>query len=193
MLNYITIALDQLVDGPWRLSESLEENQKVRPSCRKKDELRGQTNIAKSLRRYGQLSPVHIRSLESASQYQILHGHVVVAAAREVGLQSLVAVIHLGLTDRQAHLRYLHLNFNNCEQFHVKLMRDLKKLYDTNGADERAEAAAELTELTSWRLRKLRGLLLTNEHMKTWRQFKFSELLQEQSGTSFLEDDEEND
>jgi hypothetical protein len=189
MINYITVALDQLVDGPWRLTEKPEDNQKLRPS-RQRQEFRAQENIAKSLQKVGQLSPIHIRPVEITSKYQILNGHVVVAAARQVGLQSLVAILHLGLTDGEAHMRYLHFNFNHCEQFHGKFLRDLKKLYDTNGADERAEAAAELRELTPWDLKSIAHYILVNEHSKTWRQFKFSKMLQEESGTSVLEDDE---
>jgi hypothetical protein len=173
MLNYVTVTLDQLEDAPWRCSEDPDDAQKMRPSRMRKFS-RTQQNIVRSLQKDGQLRPIHVRPLEGTGRYQIVDGHVVVAAARQLGLQSLVAVLHIDLSDIEAQKRYIYFNFNQGGRNYVTLIRSFKTLYETSGLEERAVAVAELSELTSLPVKDLRHHIGTNEREKNWRDFDFS-------------------
>jgi hypothetical protein len=146
MLNCITVSLDQLAEAPWRFTGDLANDRsldKRRNECAHK-------NIQASLEKHGQLSPIHIRPLVGTSGYQILDGHVVVECAKQAGFKFLGAVVHAGLSDADAHKRYIYFNMTGASRYHVKMMRDFQALYPRATKEERDAAVAELQTLTSW-------------------------------------------
>jgi hypothetical protein len=164
-VEYADIELDRLVDAPWRLSENPADRDKLRPShANERAFTRVQSNIAASLRQFGQLSPIHVRPLEGSAGYQILDGHVVVAAAREVGIPALTVVVHRGLTDRQAQLRYLQLKF--CRRNRTVFFRVLENLYDTSTPANRAAAVADLLLLTRIKEKTLKQTIQIVENVR---------------------------
>jgi hypothetical protein len=171
-MDFATIALDRLLDAPWRTSENPDNEQKTRPRDRHRT-YRAQQNIVKSLQQHGQLKHIHVRPLDDG-EYQILDGHVVVAAARQAGLQSLAAVVHRGLSDSEAQKRYYHLNLNLAGDDHAKFSKGLALLYPTNGFEDQAAAVAELCELTTLPKKKLEKFVALNERSKTWRRFEYT-------------------
>jgi hypothetical protein len=84
------------------------------------------------------------------SGYQILDGHVVVECAKQAGFKFLGAVVHAGLSDADAHKRYIYFNMTGASRYHVKMMRDFQALYPRATKEERDAAVAELQTLTSW-------------------------------------------
>jgi hypothetical protein len=171
-MEFATVELDRLVDAPWRTSEDPEHEKNIRVRDRHRT-YRAQQNIVKSLQEHGQLKHIHVRPLDDG-EYQILDGHVVVAAARQAGLQSLAAVVHRGLSESEAQKRYYHLNLNLAGNVHVKFMGGLALLYPTNGFEERAAAEAELCALTTMEQKRLERWLALNERSKTWRKFEYT-------------------
>jgi hypothetical protein len=172
MLKFLTIDLDQLVEAPWRFTADPEYVHYARPRVDHHPDCESaQRNIQVSLEKDGQLSPIHVRPLEGTTQYQILDGHVVVECARNAGLQVLEAVVHLGLSDEDAHKRYLFFNLNRARQYRVKMMRDLKALFPARNANEVAAAVGELCKVLNLDPGTVEDYLTLDERDPRWRKW----------------------
>jgi hypothetical protein len=174
MIKFAAISLDNLVEAPWRFTAADYRQYCRRPRVnRYSEDEAAKANILASLKKDGQLAPIHVRPLEG-TQYQILDGHVVVECARKAGFQVLEAVVHPGLSDTDAHKRYLYFNLNRARHYHVKLMRDLKVLFPSNSAEELAAAVAELCKVLSFSPDQAEAYLSLDERGRNWRKWTLS-------------------
>jgi ParB-like chromosome segregation protein Spo0J len=122
-MNLVKIPLADVKSAPWRFSE---DHDLGHHSVRRYTPI--QENIVRSLKTVGQLREIHVRPIGASvpQQYEILDGHIVVDAARQLGLKELYAAIHANLNDEAALEWYIHINLNRCGQYghnHAKLRR----------------------------------------------------------------------
>jgi ParB family transcriptional regulator, chromosome partitioning protein len=109
-----TVKLSNLRAAPWRLTDE-------KPCQETK-------NVVASLDQHGQLRPILVRQL-SGDHYQIIDGHVVVDAARKLGIPELDCVVH-EVDEQKALLIYLHLKLNRTVVSHVKIRDAFKQVGD---------------------------------------------------------------
>ncbi len=187
------IPLKNLSQAPWRFSENM---------AYRHNELRFyspiQHNVELSLKREGQVAPIHVRMLGGPGSYEIVDGHIVVDAARKLGWTEIDAVIHdLGV--QEAMLRYILLNLNRCGQYghyHVKIHRVFKQLWpELTVEDEKiGKNEAKITRLKeclSWPEKRVRDYLELSERDENWQKFMFVPG-DEDMQTSFLDDPAED-
>jgi hypothetical protein len=161
-----SVALDKIVGAPWRISEDLSIGHEVEWPY-----TAANRNILRSLTEDGQLSPIHVRPFGDGL-YQVVDGHLVVDAARKLGLKELDCVIHPDLDDNSAMLRYFHLNLNRIEveRDHVRI----QKLFDECGPSLSVDERVELLEKhCSWKPKRVRDYVEIHERGKTWRNFTY--------------------
>ncbi|VVB51669.1 Uncharacterised protein [uncultured archaeon] len=162
-----TIELKHLAAASWRFSEDLSLNH---------SELRFyspiQHNIEVSLKRDGQIAPIHVR-LVADLMYEVVDGHIVLDAAKKLGLTSLLVIDHGTLDDTEALLRYITLNLNRCGQYghyHVKIHRTLGLLWPDV---DTATRAARLGEYMSWPAERIQDYVELAERDDNWQKFMF--------------------
>lgn len=162
MIELRTVKLSTLQQSPWRFSEN--------PANMQSDGrkyTRAQHNIAQSLLEHGQLSPIHIRMLGGPGAYEIVDGHVVVAASRQIGLLELQAIVH-DITADEARLLYIHFNLNRADQYHVKIMRVFKGIVGDTDA-----RIATLKRHVIWPESRIRDYIEISERGENWQKFMF--------------------
>jgi ParB-like nuclease family protein len=123
-LEILKVKLADLKQAPWRFSDD-----RSRGIAGKRKRVPILENIVRSLIDDGQFGPIHVRPLDGS--YEIIDGHIVVDAARKLGWTELDAVVHEGLDDEKAYLRYVHMNLNRCGQYghyHVKIYRTVRNI-----------------------------------------------------------------
>jgi hypothetical protein len=155
MISYFeTAELESIVAAPWRFTEdhSLDHDFE-RPYT---SALR---NILTSLEEDGQLSPIHVRPL--GELYQIVDGHVVVDAARQLGFRTLNCMVHHDLDDDGARLLYIHFNLNRAAQYHVKIHRIFGQIKDV----------PTLLKHVSWDPQRVQDYVDLDESGENWKRF----------------------
>jgi len=88
MSDYLQISIEQLVpfaNHPF----SMYEGQRL-------------ADLVESVRENGIITPIVVRPIDGGDTYEILSGHNRVAAAKEVGLETVPAIVREGLTDDEA-------------------------------------------------------------------------------------------
>jgi ParB-like nuclease domain len=180
-MGIIKVKVEDLKQAPWRFSEegirAPHSNRKLTPILE---------NIVRSLINDGQFAPIHVRPLDDGV-YQIIDGHIVVDAARKLGWTELDAVIHDGLTDEKAYLRYVHLNLNRCGQYghyHVAIYRSMNrvstpppqnpKASEEVLADERAKCRAKvLYKHMAWPQDRILDYCELEERGHNWQKWMY--------------------
>ena len=151
---YESLELNDIVAAPWRFSEDHSLGHDVeRPYT---SALR---NIITSLEEDGQLSPIHVRPL--GERYEVVDGHLVVDAARQLGLGALDCVVHHGLDDAAARLLYIHFNLNRAAQYHVKIHRIFGQIKDV----------PTLVKHVSWEPSRVQAYVDLDEQGENWQRF----------------------
>jgi hypothetical protein len=166
-LNLKTIELEYITPAPWRFSENKKFNH---GTTRFYSPI--QHNIEVSLMRDGQFAPIHVWSPEGRV-FEMIDGHIVMDAARTVGLKTLVAIDHGTIGTEQAMLRYIMLNLNRCGQYghyHVKIHRVFGQLWP--GTDT-ATKTARLAEYLSWPVDRVQDYVELSERDTNWEKFMF--------------------
>lgn len=165
------IEFNRLTPAPWRFSENINLSHGVgRTPQRFFSPI--QHNIALSLKREGQIAPIHVRHVDGLD-YQTLDGHIVVEAAKQIGLDGLNAIVHRGLTDQDAMLRYILMNLNRCGQYghyHVKIHRTFKKLWPGLSKEQKTEL---LCTYLSWPPDRVADYVELSEQDDNWQKFMF--------------------
>jgi hypothetical protein len=175
-MNLHKVSLAALKSAPWRFSEN-----RAIPHDTRREYTPILENIIHSLEQNGQIAPIHVRSLSTGKPatdavlpvYEILDGHIVVDAARQIGMTELWALIHNDITtDEEARLRYIHFNLNRCGQYghyHVKIFRTFGKV----DGDTPSKKAGLLRTITSWPNERLVAYTELSEHDTNWKKFMF--------------------
>jgi hypothetical protein len=160
-MQLLTINLDSVADAPWRTSVNV-ASPGYKPPCL--DESSAYVNIVASLERDGQLAPIHVRPIGN-DKYEIIDGHYVVEAARQLGMDSLQAVLH-DLDDTAAQLLHIHFNLDRAFQYHVKIMR----LFKTVPGDNEIKLAT-LRKCVAWPTDRLSDYVEADENSWNWKYF----------------------
>lgn len=167
------VAVEKIVRAPWRFSEDLSIGHEVEFPY-----TAANRNIERSLKDDGQLSPIHVRPLADG-HYQVLDGHVVVDAARRLGLKELDCVIHPDLDDIRAMLLYFHLNLNRIEveRDHLRIIKLFGQCCPELSVDERVALLEKHCSCSWGNIGTSRKPLCVREYVeiheagKTWREF----------------------
>jgi hypothetical protein len=155
-----TVSLETVVAAPWRTSVDV-AFQGYNPM---RDQREAFDNIVASLEHDGQLSPIHVR-LVGADTYEIVDGHLVVDAARQLGMKTLEAIVH-NLGDDAARLLHIHFNLNRAFQYHVKIMR----LFKTVPGDNETKVAT-LQKCVGWPKSRISDYVSIDENGENWKYF----------------------
>lgn len=165
------IEFAQLMPAPWRFSENISLPHGVGKTPQRFFSPI-QHNIALSLQRDGQIAPIHVR-YTGGLDYQTLDGHIVVDAAKQVGMTGLNAIVHRCLTEQDAMRLYILLNLNRCGQYghyHVKIHRTFKKLWPELSKEQKTEL---LCTYLSWPPDRVQDYVELSEQDETWQKFMF--------------------
>ncbi|MGB7729916.1 MAG: ParB N-terminal domain-containing protein [Candidatus Acidiferrum sp.] len=162
-ITLIKVRLTDLMPAPWRFSEDLARaHQKTRHYSPI------QRNIVRSLQTDGQFAPIQVRPVGNG-KFEIVDGHIVADAARELGWAELDAISH-ELTDDEARLRYIHINLNRCGQYghyHVKIHRVFGKV----PADSNEQKANLIHQHVSWPADRVLDYVELSEKDENWMLF----------------------
>jgi hypothetical protein len=158
------ISLDKVKPAPWRFSEN-----RAQPYREFRQSTPILDNIIRSLEKDGQFAPIHVRPMPELT-WEILDGHIVVDAARQLGLKELDAIVHADLNDEAARLRYFHFNLNRCGQYghyHVKIHRVFADMHGDTATDK----AAIIVNHVSWPGSRVRDYVELDEQGANWQKF----------------------
>lgn len=177
-MGIISVKLTDITAAPWRFSED-----RAVPHETTRTYTRILENIVQSLQKDGQFAPIHIRPNHKLSEpispvalartvYEVVDGHIVVDAARQLGFTHIDAVVHHMLDDEKARLRYIHMNLNRCGQYghyHVKVYRVMGAV---SGVDAKAKAALLMSH-TAWPPDRVVDYVELDERSDNWQRFMF--------------------
>lgn len=173
MMRIENILLSNLRSAPWRFSENRVLAHGVGPTPQRYF-VPIQENIQLSLQREGQFAPIHVRPLgQLCGVYEIVDGHIVVDAAKTIGMTSLFAVVHEGLDGKSALLRYILMNLNRCGQYghyHVKIHRMFKLCWQEMTKEQRSVA---LRAFVAWPPDRIDDYVELGEQDENWQKFMF--------------------
>jgi hypothetical protein len=179
-MDILKVKLADLRQSPWRFSED-----PARGYATARNPTPILKNIVRSLAHDGQFAPIHVRPLDGT--YQIIDGHIVVDAARKLGWTELDALVHEGLDDENAYLRYVSMNLNRCGQYghyHVKIYRTMRNVLtpppqrpnatDEVLAAERAQyRAMVLCNHMAWPQDRVLDYCELDEKSDNWQKFMY--------------------